>query len=160
MKEVFLCGSIGFATALLIIYLVGGNETGKATNYFKKKIENGKVDDEDNKIDKSHLPKVKEQLERSKRARKFFGVSNDNIDRDIQESENVTNTLKENAMEPEEDEPPVSSVEEVLVPMLLVIMYTVVTATALYLGNMATDGKLLGMLIGLFPKEAKALKLI
>jgi hypothetical protein len=163
LQEVLLSVGLGLVMALTIIHFAGGDEKLQGKNLLKKQFAS-KEDEEEKKeknAGKSYLPKVKKNFSNSPKARKFFGISENKIDEGIKEGEEIKDSLKENSMEPEEDvSSSNSSFEENVVPMFLVGLYTLLAALALYLGNMATDGLLFRIFVGLFPKEAKTLKMI
>jgi hypothetical protein len=145
--DILVSSGMGVVVSVLVVYLASGGVTGGA----ERKLINV-TSPTDSKL-------VTDQLKKSAHLRKFFGVSDDKIDEDIQKIESITRLSAEKSFVPDEDLSVGDHFEETVSPILSLILYAVAATVALYLGNLATDGVVFRVLVGLFPQEAEALKL-
>jgi hypothetical protein len=145
--DVLVSSGLGIVVTVLIVYFTSGSEAG------------GSEPKQVNAAVSADCKLVTDQLKKSAHLRKFFGVSDDKIDEDIQKIESITRLSAEKSFTPDEDLSVGDHFEDTVSPILSLLFYAVATTVALYLGNLATDGLLYRVLIGLFPQEAEALRL-
>lgn len=164
-RDILLSIVAGFVIALGIITVSGEKtpktsktETEKKSN--KESSSSEKKKTTNNKENTSEVSaEVSDQLKKSPTLRKFFGVKDENsLEEEIKKIEEISKVPEKEKYEPEED---ISEhFEETILPIISLVIYTIAGAIAIYLGNLATNGLFFQVFVGLFPKEAKTLKII
>jgi hypothetical protein len=128
VSDILVSSGIGVVVSLLTVCLAFGSESGRT----ERELINI-ASPTDSKL-------VTDQLKKSAHLRKFFGVSDDKIDEDVQKMESVTRLSAEKSLVFDEDLSVGDHFEKTVSPILSLILYTVAAVVALYLGNLATDG--------------------
>jgi hypothetical protein len=128
VSDILVSSGIGVVVSLLTVCLTFGSESGRT----ERELINT-TSPTDSKL-------VTDQLKKSAHLRKFFGVSDDKIDEDVQKMESITRLSAEKSLVFDEDLSVGDHFQETVSPILSFILYTVAAVVALYLGNLATDG--------------------
>mmetsp|Transcript_1267 Transcript_1267/g.1320 ORF Transcript_1267/g.1320 Transcript_1267/m.1320 type:complete len:178 (+) Transcript_1267:14-547(+) len=170
-RDILLSIVAGFVIALGIITVSGekkapkSSQTSKTETEKKSNKESSSEKEEKKKTNNNQensseiSPEVSDQLKKSPTLRKFFGVKDENsLEEEIKKIEEISKVPEKEKYEPEED---ISEhFEETILPIISLVIYTIAGAIAIYLGNLATNGLFFQVFVGLFPKEAKTLKII
>jgi hypothetical protein len=179
-NDLIISFTTGLVIAFSIIYAIpknSGRKTNEATEPNKEGANNSTIETTDsvqseispemNDAIDAKADEIMEKLKTSPHLQKFFGISQEKMDKAIEMTKQdlVAEARREKAQASNGSSSSMSNnIEDEDLedgsPVLWLLIYTIAAIVLLYITNILTGGTIFEVLVGFFPVEARALKLI